>query len=99
MFKKSKNKKALDFDDRKRKYDLICHSVLLVMVKTGCQWRLLPHDFSKMAIGLLILFKMVKSGDFRFIIIKIKGESTTKQRSESRAKSGNYGQSKCSLGK
>lgn len=40
---------------------------------------------------------MVKSGGFRFIIVKIKGKSTTKQRSESRGKFGNYGQSKRSF--
>jgi putative transposase len=79
-------KKALDFDDRKRKYDLIViWNAISYLVKTGCQWRLLPYDFSKMAIGLLLLFKMVKSGDFRFIIVKIKGKSTRQQRSESEA--------------
>lgn len=41
-------KKALDFDDRKRKYDLnIIWNAILYLVKTGCQWRLLPSSFPK----------------------------------------------------
>lgn len=41
-------KKALDFDDRKRKYDLIViWNAINYLVKMGCQWRLLPHDFPK----------------------------------------------------
>lgn len=41
-------KKALDFDDRKRKYDLmVIWNAISYLVKTGCQWRLLPHDFPK----------------------------------------------------
>ncbi|MDY0931913.1 transposase, partial [Chryseobacterium sp. CFBP8996] len=41
-------KKALDFDDRKRKYDLIViWNAISYLVKTGCQWRLLPYDFPK----------------------------------------------------
>lgn len=32
---------------RKRKYDLrIVINALLYLVKTGCQWRMLPHDFA-----------------------------------------------------
>ncbi|WP_228414738.1 transposase [Chryseobacterium sp. G0201] len=41
-----------------------------------------------MAIGLLLLCKMVKSGSFRFIIIKIKGESTTKKGQKAQASLG-----------
>ena len=41
-------KKALDFDDRKRKYDLlVIWNAILYLVKTGCQWRLLPCCFPK----------------------------------------------------
>ena len=41
-------KKTLELDDRKRKHDL-CHiwNAIFYLVKTGCQWRMLPNDFPK----------------------------------------------------
>ncbi len=40
-------KKILNVQERKRKYDLreIWNAIFYV-VKTGCQWRMLPSDFS-----------------------------------------------------
>jgi transposase len=41
-------KKTLEFDDRKRKYSLqIIWNAINYLVKTGCQWRMLPKDFPK----------------------------------------------------
>lgn len=41
-------KRTLEFDDRKRKHDLrIIWNALNYLVKTGCQWRMLPLDFPK----------------------------------------------------
>ncbi|NAW50086.1 transposase, partial [Elizabethkingia argentiflava] len=35
-------------DDRKRKHNLrIIWNSILYLVKTGCQWRMLPQDFPK----------------------------------------------------
>lgn len=35
-------------DTRKRKHDLrAIFNALFYLLKTGCQWRLLPHDFPK----------------------------------------------------
>ncbi|MCY1660217.1 transposase [Chryseobacterium sp. SL1] len=34
--------------DRKRKYSLLLIlNALLYVIKTGCQWRMLPNDFPK----------------------------------------------------
>lgn len=41
-------KKTLQLNDRKRKHDLRCiWNGILYLVKTGCQWRMLPADFAK----------------------------------------------------
>ncbi|SHM65223.1 transposase [Chryseobacterium polytrichastri] len=41
-------KKTLDFDDRKRKYDLcIIWNAIYYIVKTGCQLRILPSNYPK----------------------------------------------------
>ena len=41
-------KKTLDFDNRKRKHSLLMiWNAINYIVKTGCQWRLLPLDFPK----------------------------------------------------
>ncbi len=39
-------KKTLEFDDRKRKHDLhVIWNAISYLIKTGCQWRMLPSDF------------------------------------------------------
>ncbi|WP_374755173.1 transposase [Dyadobacter jejuensis] len=41
-------KKTLQFDDRKRKHSLReIWNGILYLVKTGCQWRMLPSNFPK----------------------------------------------------
>lgn len=41
-------KDYLDTTNRKRKYSLrAVWNALMYVVKTGCQWRMLPHDFPK----------------------------------------------------
>ncbi|WP_415159831.1 transposase [Parafilimonas sp.] len=43
-------------NERKRKYDLKeMLNAILYVVKTGCQWRMLPKAFPKMAVGVLLL--------------------------------------------
>ena len=41
--------KVLNLQERKRKYDLrmICNAIFY-LVKTGCQWRMLPKEFPKL---------------------------------------------------
>lgn len=42
--------KVLNQQARKRKYDLrMIWNAIFYLVKTGCQWRMLPKDFSKWA--------------------------------------------------
>ena len=39
-------KKILNLQERKRKYDLReIWNAIFYLVKTGCQWRMLPKDF------------------------------------------------------
>lgn len=41
-------KKTLNFNNRKRKYNLrIIWNAIMYLLKTGCQWRMLPNDFPK----------------------------------------------------
>lgn len=41
-------KKTLNLDNRKRKYDLReVWNAIIYLVKTGCQWRMIPSDFPK----------------------------------------------------
>lgn len=54
---------------------------------------------SQMAIGVLLLLKMIQSGSLRFTIIKTKGKSPGKKRTESSSKPWHYGQLECPLGK
>ena len=54
--------KILDLQERKRKYDLReIWNAIFYLVKTGCQWRMLPSHF---ALGncLLLLPQMVFLG-------------------------------------
>jgi transposase len=41
-------KKTLQLAERKRKHDLrFMWNAIRYLVKTGCQWRMLPSDFAK----------------------------------------------------
>src|SRR5664279_3017583 len=41
-------KKYIPNSERKRKHDLQqIWNAILYLLKTGCQWRMLPHDFAK----------------------------------------------------
>lgn len=41
-------KKTMNLKERKRKYSLLLiWNALLYVIKTGCQWRMLPNDFPK----------------------------------------------------
>ncbi len=56
-------KKILNVQERKRKYDLreIWNAIFYV-VKTGCQWRMLPLRLRSLGVGLLLLSQMVFFG-------------------------------------
>lgn len=41
-------KKTLNLKERKRKYSIfVIWNALVYLLKTGCQWRMLPKDFPK----------------------------------------------------
>ena len=41
-------KKTMNLKDRKRKYSLlVIWNALMYLLKTGCQWRMLPEEFPK----------------------------------------------------
>ncbi|WP_404986089.1 IS5 family transposase [Chryseobacterium sp. M5] len=68
-------KKALDFDDRKRKYDLIViWNAINYLVKTGCQWRLLPHDFPKWQLVYYYYSKWSNLEIFDLLLSKLRGK-------------------------
>lgn len=51
--------KVLNLQEIKRKYDLqVIWNAIFYLVKTGCQWRMLPLDFPKWEAGLLLLSQM-----------------------------------------
>jgi putative transposase len=48
--------KVLHIQERKRKHDLrVLWNVIFYLVKTGCQWRMLPSHYPLVAISLLLL--------------------------------------------
>ena len=52
-------KKNLNIQYRKRKHDLReIWNAIFYLVKTGCQWRMLPENFPKWQLGLLLLPQM-----------------------------------------
>ena len=54
-------KKTLQLDDRKRKHSLRCiWNAVYYLVKTGCQWRMLPTNYAKWQ---LVYYYYKKWGD------------------------------------
>ncbi|NML72186.1 IS5 family transposase [Chryseobacterium sp. RP-3-3] len=66
-------KKALDVDDRKRKYDLIViWNAISYLVKIGCQWRLLPRDFPKWQLVYYYYSKWANLEIFDLLLSKLR---------------------------
>jgi transposase len=66
-------KKALDFDDRKRKYDLIIiWNAIIYLVKTGCQWRMLPSNFPKWQLVYYYYSKWANLEIFDLLLSKLR---------------------------
>jgi len=61
------------YNERKRKYDLkeILNAILYV-VKTGCQWRMLPQDFPKWQLVYYYYRKWVAAEVFDLILDKLR---------------------------
>lgn len=72
-------KKTLQYPNRKRKHCLrtIWNAVLYV-VKTGCQWRLLPNDFPKWQLVYYYFRKWIELEEFDELLEKLRGKVRVK---------------------
>ena len=66
-------KKTLNFNNRKRKYNLrTIWNAIMYLVKTGCQWRMLPNDFPKWELVYYYYAKWANSEDFDLLLSKLR---------------------------
>ncbi len=66
-------KKTLDFNERRRKYDLrTIWNAIMYLVKTGCQWRFLPRDFPKWQLVYYYYSKWANAEDFDLLLSKLR---------------------------
>lgn len=73
-------KKTLNFNNRKRKYDLrSIWNAIMYLVKTGCQWRMLPNDFPKWELVYYYYSKWANAGDFDLLLSKLRGKARLKR--------------------
>ena len=72
-------KKTLNFNNRKRKYDLrIIWNAIMYLIKTGCQWRMLPGDFPKWEL-VYYYSKWANAEDFDLLLSKLREEVRLKR--------------------
>jgi len=65
-------KNTLEYDDRKRKYNLrTIWNAILYLLKTGCQWRMLPNDFPKWQLVYYYYSKWANAEDFDLLLSKL----------------------------
>ncbi|NAW51641.1 transposase, partial [Elizabethkingia argentiflava] len=66
-------KKTLNLKDRKRKHPLILiWNALMYLIKTGCQWRMLPKNFPKWQLVYYYYIRWVEAGYFDLILEKLR---------------------------
>lgn len=66
-------KKTLNFNNRKRKHNLrTIWNAIMYLVKTGCQWRMLPNDFPKWELVYYYYRKWANAEDFDLLLSKIR---------------------------
>ena len=66
-------KKELQIKDRKRKYDLQeMWNAMFYIVKTGCQWRMLPYNFPKWQLVYYYYRKWCDQTDFDLLLSKLR---------------------------
>ena len=86
-------KKILNVQERKRKYDLreIWNAIFYV-VKTGCQWRMLPSDFAPWGVGFTtIIANGLLGGEFDLLLNNLREKVRVKMGQKSRSKFGYHG--------
>lgn len=73
-------KKTLDLGDRKRKHCLcVIWNAILYLVKTGCQWRLLPKDFPKWQLVYYYYSKWSNLECFDLLLSKLREKARLKR--------------------
>jgi len=73
-------KKALELDNRKRKYSLrMIWNAILYLVKTGCQWRMLPGDFPKWQLVYYYYTKWSNAECFDLLLSKLREKVRVKR--------------------
>jgi len=72
--------KVLNLQERKRKYDLrMIWNAIFYLVKTGCQWRMLPLDFPKWQLVYYYYRKWPSLLDFDLLLEKLRGHVRVKR--------------------
>ncbi len=72
--------KVLNLQERKRKYDLrLIWNAIFYLVKTGCQWRMLPLDFPKWQLVYYYYRKCASQLDFDLLLEKLRGHVCVKR--------------------
>lgn len=73
-------KKTLNFNDRKRKHSLrTIWNAIMYLVKTGCQWRMLPNDFPKWELVYYYYSQWANAEDFDLLLSKLRDKIRLKR--------------------
>ena len=66
--------KVLNLQERKRKYDLrMVWNAIFYLVKTGCQWRMLPKEFPKWESVYYYYRKWASLEEFDLLLERLRG--------------------------
>lgn len=72
-------KSSLDLNERKRKHDLrLIWNAIHFLVKTGCQWRMLPSNFPKWQLVYYYYSKWARLEIYDLILEKLRGKVRVK---------------------
>src|ERR1700709_1474113 len=78
-------KNSLDKDSRKRKSSLrSVWNALMYIVKTGCQWRMLPKEFPQWQLVYYYYRKWIDLGLFDIILDKLRAKARVRAQQHSR---------------
>lgn len=73
--------KEIQKDERKRKYSLqIIWNAIFYIVKSGCQWGMLPKDFPNWQIVYYYYAKWAEDGTYDLVVDKLRGKARLKKR-------------------
>ena len=91
-------KKALQLGERKRKHNLrTIWNAIHYLVKTGCQWRMLPLNFAKWQLVYYYYKKWSDLEQFDLLLCKLR-EHLRVKRAKRRGEFGDTGWSECKMG-